>query len=254
MLLVVALLVALPSPTQQHFEGHNVADGAVDIRTIVPLGANVELGLVAIKVVNTAVDYDSFNSSSLSADRVEAFDCHYKGMHATPYDGVVLTLLGKDTRGWEVYRASHATTGCTTPELSKKYLAEAKAEYAKAGIAVDKPTPFTVVPKGGTIKLPGGPELVISEAQLECDERRSCDDATEAIKSLTLSVKGKDVHEVWTTFTTQHAGSAKFAVLGAYVAGTKAIFVLQYAVAVGMEGREASASYLAVTPVIDFAK
>ncbi|MCY1015363.1 hypothetical protein [Pyxidicoccus sp. MSG2] len=267
LLLWIALALP-PVVSSQASSGVSAVSGAVEIRSISPLGVDVNRGLVGLKIVSTAKAYTEQDSSSEREERIEPTRCRYAGMNKTPFDGVTLALLhaaADDEESWEVYAPAYDGSKCTAPGVSKARLAQAKAAFAKANMTLGKEVGFAATPDAsGQLSLKIGDRTVVvrtSQAVYDCDaeahpakvKASRCEEANDQILSVTFTVDGKAFYEFWDSYRAIHAGSAEFEVLGAFVSGTKVLFLQRFKTESGMEGPSSADTIISISPVLDLA-
>ncbi|WP_249346558.1 hypothetical protein [Corallococcus exiguus] len=159
MLLTGLMLAASPVVSSPIHSGVVAASGGVEIRSLIVLGADVDRGLVGLKVVTTAKAYEQTDNSTGASEHVKPTNCLYAGMNKTPFDGVMLALLrsgAKDPDEWEVYAAaldgSYNGARCTPPAVSKERLAQAKAAFAKASLPMGAWSALMQMPPCGRLQ------------------------------------------------------------------------------------------------------
>jgi hypothetical protein len=275
-LLMSLVLAASPVVSSPMDPGVVAFHGSYEIRSVTVLGADVERGLVGLKVVTTAKAYDETDSSSERTERLKPENCRYVGMNKTPFDGVELALLrsgAKAAESWVVYAARHQGgryvtymgPACTPREVSKERLAQAKAAFAKAKLPMDKAVQFTATPDAkGQLSLKLGDrtvELRTTEQDEDCGgedssarfKAASCSGGFEAVRVVTVLADDKPVLETWATYEKAYAGSGTYEVLGAFVSGTKVMLLQQFTTESGMKGPSMTSTVISVSPVLDLA-
>lgn len=267
--LLLWLALALPPVVSNPVSsGVGAVSGAVEIRSISLLGVDVNRGLVGLKVISTAKAYKEADSSSEQEELFEPARCRYPGMKKTPFDGVMLALLhagAEDEASWEVYEPAYDESRCTAPGVSKARLAQAKAAFAKANMPLGKEVQFAATPDArGQLSLKVGDRTVVvrtSKDVYDCDaeahpakvQASGCEAVNDQLLSVTFTVDGKAFYEFWNSYRAVHGGRAEFEVLGAFVSGTKVLFLQRFTTECGMEGPSSAETTLSVSPVLDLA-
>ncbi|PTL85027.1 hypothetical protein [Vitiosangium sp. GDMCC 1.1324] len=267
--LVYLVLTIPPLVSSQVNSGVTAVSGAVEIRSLSLLGVDVNRGLVGVKVVSTAKAYTETDGSSVGEERFAPTRCHYAGMNKTPFDGVMLALLhagADDEASWVIYEPAYDESRCTAPAVSKARLAQAKAAFAKANITMDQKVEFAATPDAkGQLSLKIGDRTVVvqtSKKTDDCDAEADpakvkasrCAEGFDRILTVTFAVDGQPFYQSWDSYTAAYAGSAELEVLGAFVSGTKVLFLQRLTTASGMQGPSSAQTTISVSPVFDFAK
>ena len=154
--------------------------------------------------------------------------CRYPGMKAYPKSGVVIRSwdlgAGKAAQSWTLYAIAERSSECSAKAVNERNLAAANAAITALGLDMTRKPSLVRARRGRlTLRVGGKKRVVRIRVQPKASQNNEAGTATATVA---LSIGQRTIFHGSHEYETMGEATCAIKVLGAYVEGEQAVFVL----------------------------